>query len=164
MKYSRSTLIGIATGLLMTAVWLLFYCSLKLPLTGSLNFILIAIFILGTVASIIAFSRTNSVKSFKNYFQEGFKTFAAATFLIALFMFIFHRMNPGILEEKVAQNIELLKAQGAHTEAEIRQNAEQLRSIFMPMMLSTTIFTYLLTGALTSLLGAGLLSQKTKTA
>ena len=100
--------------------------------------------------------------SIKNYFSEGFKAFIVVAFFMAIYVFVFYRMNPQILESKIAENNELIKLSKDKTLLEIEQNANQLRNIFMPMMITITVVMYLFMGALVSLVTGGFLHHFNK--
>jgi hypothetical protein len=98
--------------------------------------------------------------SLKAYFSEGFKAFMVIALLMAVYTFIFYKLNPQIVEKGIAENNVLIRTQGNKTDAEIHENANKLRSIFMPMMLMLNTIKFLFLGSLISLTIGGLLSQK----
>jgi hypothetical protein len=67
---------------------------------------------------------------------------------------VFYKFNPSILEGVIAKNEALILQAGDKTPAEITENSAKLRSIFMPMTISLTTVTYLLFGAITTLIGS----------
>ena len=98
----------------------------------------------------------------KNYFSEGFKAFVVVAFFMAIFVFVFYKLNPQILESKIAENNELIRQSKDKTTIEIEQNARQLRNVFMPMMITITVVMYLFMGALVSLVTGGFLHHFNK--
>jgi hypothetical protein len=54
----------------------------------------------------------------------------------------------------------LLLQEGNHTAAEIESNANQLKQIFMPVMVGIATFKYIILGALVTAVGSGFLSRK----
>jgi hypothetical protein len=64
------------------------------------------------------------------------------------------------MEKGISDNNALLYEEGNKTTHEIEENAEKLRSIFIPMMLMISTISYLILGALITLVTAGFLSQK----
>jgi hypothetical protein len=101
-------------------------------------------------------------KSFKDYFNTGFKVFVIVALLMAVFAFIFFSFNTSFREARIAENNKLILAEGNHLPQEIEENAKQLRKLFMPIMVSSAMFRYLIIGAIISLIGAGFFSQKSK--
>lgn len=152
-------------GLIIVAVMIilsvaLFY-GVKLDPSGRSQFAVLGVYVLGIAWTLIDFKRTSATdKSFKEYFATGFKAFIVITLLMVIYTFIFYKLNLQIREEGIAINNKLLLEEGNHTPAEIEKNAEQLRSIFIPMMVGINMFKYLITGALVTVIGAGFLSQK----
>ena len=77
-----------------------------------------------------------------------------------IYTFVFYKMNPQILEKGIVDNNILIQKEGNRTAIEIQDNANKMRSIFMPMMLSINTIKYLFLGSLISVVSAGFLSQK----
>lgn len=152
---------GLLTGLLMAGLVLFFYYGLKYPLNGKEQYVIYSIYLAGIIWSLFAFMQAKGEnKTFKEYFSTGFKTFIVATLLMVVFTFIFFSFDTSYRESGIAENNKLLLQEGNHTPAEIESNAQQLRKIFMPMMLGITTFKYLVLGALVTAVGAGFLSQR----
>lgn len=161
MEKLTSRNIGIILGLLMVTVSLIMFYGLKWPVTGQNQFAVLLIFTIGIIASLFIFkARQPGDHTFKEYFSEGFKTFIIVAFIMVVYTFVFYKMNPQILEDTIKENNALIVKEGDHTPAEISANADKLRSIFMPMMLTINTIKYLLLGAIISAVGAGFLSQK----
>jgi hypothetical protein len=161
MRKLNATYKGLITGLLMIALSVLFFYGLKWPANGNNQFLILVVFVIGLLWSLIPFSkRAASTAGYKDFFSEGFKTFIVVTFLMAIFTFIFYKLNTQILEDGIRENDILVMKQGNHTAAEIKENADKMRSIFMPMMLTLNIIKYLLIGSFVSLLAAGFLIKR----
>ena len=86
--------------------------------------------------------------------------FVIITLLMVFFVLVFFYLNPEIRDAKFAENSKLLLAEGNHTAAEIEKNANEMKRIFIPMMLGITTFAYLFLGALITAITAGFLSSK----
>ena len=99
-------------------------------------------------------------KSFKDYFSEGFKTFVVVVLIMAVFTFIFYKMNPQILETTLADINTANAADKNKTAAEVSENGNRIRSIFIPMTVAINTVMYLVIGALVSVISGGLLAQK----
>lgn len=152
---------GLLTGLLMAGLVLFFYYALKYPFNGTEQYVIYSVYTAGIIWSLYAFmqARTEN-KTFRDYFSTGFKTFIVATLLMVVFSFIFFSFDTTYRESGIAANNKLLLLEGNHTPAEIEGHTQQLRKIFIPMMLGITMFKYLILGALITALGAGFLSQR----
>jgi len=124
--------------------------------------LVIMIYIAGIVWSLLSFRKKQSGElSFKSFFSEGFRTFIVATLIMVIYTAVFYKLNGQILAEAIKDNEAIINAQGDRTAAEIAENSEKLKSIFMPMTISITTVTYLLFGAVTSVIG-GLFLRKAK--
>ncbi len=161
MKNISSRNKGIITGLLMSAVLLLLFYGLHKPVTGNTEFIIYAVYIAGILWSLFDYKKTAPANAkFKDYFSAGFKTFIVVVLIMVLFTFIFYKFNLQLRDGPIEENNRLLLKEGNKTPAEIAANAEQLKKLFMPVMIGIATFKYLFLGALISLIGAGFLSQK----
>jgi hypothetical protein len=151
---------GLVTGLVMVALSLFFYYVLKMPVNQKEQYALFSVYIAGIIWSLYEFRQTAADKNFKSFFSTGFKTFIVATLLMVLYTFIFFKFNTDYREAGIAENNALLLQQGNHTPAEIETNANQLRQIFMPVMIGITTFKYLILGALVTAIASGFFSRK----
>lgn len=148
---------GLITGILMIGLTLLFFYGLKYPFNGKEQYLMYGIYAAGILWSLMV---PRQDKTFKEHFSTGFRTFIVVTLLMVLFTFIFFSFDTSYRESGIAENNKLLLAEGHHTPAEIESNAGQLRKIFMPVMLGTTTFKYLILGALITAAGSGFISQR----
>jgi hypothetical protein len=151
---------GFIIGVLMIATALIAYNVLKLPVNEKEQYILYAIFTIGIIWSLLSVKNDSSVNSFQEFFGIGFRTFMIATLLMVIFTIIYFKLNTSHRDFGIAENKKLLLAEGNHTPAEIDSNAEQLKNIFIPMMVGITTFKYLILGALITAVGAVFLSQQ----
>lgn len=144
---------GLITGAVMIIVSLFLFYGMKLEHDDPSQLVVIGIFIIGVIWSLVSFHRSaTGPLTFKNYFSEGFKTFIVMTLMIVLYKGFFYHFNPQILEGIIAENEKIVLKEGNYTLAEVKNNSEQLRKIFMPMTLSLTTVTYLVFGAVTSVI------------
>ena len=145
----------------MIGLSLLFYYALKQPVESPYQYMVYGIYTIGILWTLVSYHKSSKEPfRFKDYFQEGFKTFAIITLFMVVYAFIFYSVNTGIRDAKFAENNQLLLKEGNHTVAEIEANTKQMKRIFIPMMLGITTFVYLFIGALVTAVGAGFLSQK----
>lgn len=156
-----ATIKGLITGVLMILVSLFLFYGLKKAHNDQSQMAVIMIYIVGIVWSLLSFrKRYTGEQTFKAYFTEGFRTFIVATLVMVIYTAVFFKLNPQILEAVIKENEAMVNAIGDKTPAEIAENSAKLRSIFMPMTISMTTVTYLLFGAVTSVIG-GLFLRKT---
>ena len=146
---------GLITGIAMILVSLVLFYGLKRPNNDSSQMVVLFVYIAGIVWTLLSFRQRSTAagNSFKSYFSEGFRCFIVATLLMVIYTAIFYKLNPQILEAVISQNEAMVATQGNHTPAEIAENSNKLRSIFMPMTLSLTTVTYLAFGAIVSVIG-----------
>ncbi len=164
MKQTTPTQKGLLTGAVMILASLFSLYVLKAPVESYFQFVVYTIFTAGIVWSLISYSKSGTdKKSFANYFSAGFKTFVVVALLMAAFAYIYFSFHPEFRDNKIAENSRMLLAQGNHLPKEIEENAAQLKTMFMPMMLSAAIFRYLILGALVTVIAAGFLSKKNNT-
>lgn len=141
------TIKGLITAALMIIVSVLIYNG-RGSFENNLQYITYGLYVGGIAWTLVAYSRKEVLKTFKTYFSEGFKCFIVITFLMVLFTVFFLQANPGLREE-MAQNYrtELIKT-GDKTPAEIESMVIQAKEYYVTMVASTTIFSYLLIGAI----------------
>ena len=145
----------------MIAASLFSFYVLHLPVESNFQLVVYFIFLAGVVWGLVAHYKTDTEnKTFKDYFSAGFKVFVVVAFLMAIFTFIFFSFHTDFRDAKIADNNRLILAEGNHLPQEIEENARQLKKLFMPIMVSSAMFRYLIIGAVVSLVGAGFLSRK----
>lgn len=155
---------GLVTGSLMIIATLFSSEILKNPVESYFQFVVYLIYTLGILWSMFSHYKTNGrKKSFKDFFSVGFKTFIAVTLLMAGFAYIYFSLHTGFRDEKIAENSRMLTMQGDHLPKEIEENAKQLKKMFMPLMISSAVFRYLILGALITAISGGYLSKKNET-
>ncbi len=164
MKQVSPALKGLITGALMIIASVFSLFILKNPVESYFQFIVYFLFSAGIVWSLYAYSKTAvEKKSFKDYFSIGFRTFIVVSLLMAVFTYIYFSFNTEFRDTKIAENSRLLILQGDHLPNEIEENSKQLKKMFMPLMISSAVFRYLILGAIITVITAGFLSQKRKT-
>lgn len=165
MKQLKPPLIGLITGVVMIIAALVAFYGLHLPTTGKFQYVVYSVYTLGIIWTLLAFHKHSVDKiKFKDYFSEGFKMFIVVVLLMVLYTFVFVKMNPQIIAGFIEENNRQLAAQGNRTAAEIQANADNIRSLFPLTMVMGATITYLVIGALISVVGAAFLSQQKATA
>ncbi len=160
MKNISAKYIGLITGALMVLVSLMMFYQFHLPDTGTVKYICFSIYSVGIIFSLLDYKNNNEQKDFKEYFSEGFKTFVVVCLIMAIFTWIFYKMNPQIFD-KIIEEINKINAQDTNkTPQEVFENGEKIRSIQIPMNVAMNTIMYMVIGALVTLIGAGFLSQK----
>jgi hypothetical protein len=155
--------IGAITALLMIAISLFAFYGLKLPVENKLQYLVYAVFCGGILWALFGFKNFGGGdKTFKEYFSTGFKCFVVVVLLMAVYTFVFFSFNTAFRDAKIAENTKLIIEQGNHLPNEIEENNKKLRQLFMPIMVSSAVFRYLIIGAIVSVVGAGFLSAGKK--
>lgn len=161
MKQLKAQHIGLITGGLMIVASLVSFYLLKLPVESNFQLMVYLIFSAGIVWSLLnSFTYDADKKSFKDYFAVGFKTFVIVALLMAVFTYVFFSIHTDFRDAKIAENNKLILAEGNHLPQEIEENSKQLKKLFLPIMVSSAVFRYLIVGALVSAVSAGFLSNK----
>ncbi len=161
MKYINATYKGVISSIVLILVSTVLFYGFHFPENGKSQYVVLILFIASVFWTLVSYKLSGySNNSFKDYFAEAFKAFVVITLFMAVFSFVFYRMNPQILNDAIIENNNLILKEGNRTIAEIEENSNKLRSIFMPMMISITIIKFLFLGSLVSMVGAGFLIQK----
>jgi hypothetical protein len=82
---------------------------------------------------------------------------------MAVFTYIFFSFNTAFRDDKIAENSRLLVLEGNHLPKEIEENTRQLKKLFMPIMISSAMFRYLIIGAIVTAITGGYLSTRKMT-
>ena len=161
MKNLSAKYIGLITSAAMIVASLVLFYIFHFPENGKNQYFIFALYAAGILWSLLSLNKIdNGNKSFKDYFSEGFKVFVVVTLLMAVFTFIFYKMNPQILENSLVEINKFNAKDVNKTPAEVTANAAKLRGIFIPMMIATTTVKNLFLGALITVIAGGFLSQK----
>ena len=164
MKQPTPTQKGLITGALMIIASLFSYYILKNPVESYFQFIIYFLYTVGIVWTLIAHSKKNgNTISFKDYFSIGFKSFIVVTLLMAGFAYIYFSFHTEFRDSKIAENNQMLLLQGDHLPKEIEENANQLKKMFLPLMISSAVFRYLILGAIITAISGGYLSKNYNT-
>lgn len=160
MTHLSATKKGIFISVILIITSIICFYLFDLPDNGKSQYLILCLYITGILWVMISYHLRTDYAGLKEYFSEAFKAFIVVTLMMTLYTYFFQKLNPQILENGINENNVLLKKQGNKTPAEINENAEKLRSIFMPMMLMLNTLKYLILGALVSVVTGGFLSQK----
>ncbi len=162
MKNLSATNKGLVTGIVMILISIGIYFY-KGNFENKLQYITYFTYIAGILWTLKTYKQSgDEIKTFKNYFTQGFKCFIVITFMMVVFTWIFLKSNPALKEEMAnAYRLELLKS-GNKTTQEIDTMVMNAKQYFTTMLTSMAIFGYLLIGALVTVIAAAFLSQQKK--
>jgi len=163
MNQLNATYKGVITAALMILASLISFYFLKNPVESNFQYVIYLLFTLGILWSVFGVNNPdNKVMTFKDFFSTGFKTFVVIALFMAIFTFIFFTFHTEFRDDKIAENTKLIIQEGNHLPNEIAENAKQLKKMFMPIMISSAVFRYLILGAIISAVSSAFLSQKIK--
>ena len=161
MKNISARNLGLITGGLMIAATLVMYYLLKMPEAGTSKYVCYGIYSTGILLSLFNYyGKENVEKNTKSFFSEGFKTFVVVVFLMAVFGFIFYKLNPQIFEARLADINAINSKDPNKTAAEVVENSNRLKNIFIPMTVAINTVLYLIIGTLISFIAAAFLANK----
>lgn len=158
----NSTYKGLITGLLMIALSLcLFYA--KVPAESQWQFSVYLIYIAGITWSIYSFSNKGEKSDgFGNLFLQGFRCFIVVTLLMVIFTYLFNKMHPEFVNQMLDAYRTDLQKGGNKTPAEIDAELVKMKNYYLPMLVSTAVFGYLIIGAVISAVVAFLFMNRNK--
>jgi len=96
---------------------------------------------------------------FGELFSYGFKATAVCTLVLIGFQWLFYTIFPEYREQLLDITREEMVRQGV-PEAQMGPTLDRMREYFWPMTIGGALFSTLLTGALGSLIGAGLAKRR----
>ena len=91
-----------------------------------------------------------------SYFPYGFKATAIATLVVIAFQVIFFFIFPEYKEKIIDISREQMLKQGNVPEAQVEQALEMVRKFFWVGLIGGSLFFNLVSGAIASLIGAGI--------
>jgi len=150
---------GLITGLLIVILSAVVYLK-----TGNFdNSILLAayfIYAAGIIWSLYSFYRSEQEqKSFKNYFQEGFKCYIVVTFIMVIVTFLFLKFNVSLQNEMIEFQRQQLRLNANYSEPDIEEKLATYKKFILPGYTMSTILSYLGVGTLVTAITAFFLSQ-----
>ena len=162
MQKISATQKGMLTGLAMIVMSFIIYFS-KGNFDNNLQYITYSIYVLGIVWTLINFSKQdNHQHKFGGYFLQGFKCFIVVTLLMVVFTACFLYLHPEMKQQMQILYKADLEKQGNSTPAEIEEKIKLAGKSFLPVMLMSAIFGYLVIGAMVTAIGAAFLNSKNK--
>ncbi len=151
---------GFITAILMIAVSLGIYFG-KGNFNNNWQYLTYILYVSGILWTLISYKKQQQQPlKFKEYFAQGFKCFIVVTFLMVIFTWVFLWFNPGMKEEMATLMKKEMLDSKSLTPAEIEEKISNAKRMFVPALLMSAIFGYLVIGALFTSIAAAFLSQK----
>lgn len=155
MKKISPALIGLITGIVMSAVVLIFI-EAKLPGNSIFQFAVYAIYGLGVISAILLYSKsTGNNASFVELFGQGFRCFIIVTLLLTAFTAIYSWTHPELADNQATLYREYLVEKKQNLPAEIDKMVEQGKKQYTTGLIYSSIIRYLFTGAAFAAAAAG---------
>lgn len=145
---------GFITGMVTVVFYLVIYLA-GATFKPGMQYVPFIPFFVGVVINNIAFSKANGgAVTFGNVFTSGFKASALITLLIILWVVISIYLFPD-MKEKALEVARKKMAEDPHMTDEIMvKNMLWVKNGYTTMLVSSTVFTELIAGAIFSLIGA----------
>lgn len=152
---------GIITAILMMTVSLITYYSL--PAESPLHYLVFGIYAAGIVWTLITYKNSPVYSGkFGESFNNGFKCFIVATFLMVLYTFTFNKMHPEFAENSARLYKEQQQNQkdNSKTPVEIEQETARYKKGYAMAVVYGSIFGYLIIGAAVTAAASALLTRR----
>ncbi len=163
MKNLTAAKKGLLIGVIMiVASFLIFY--IKGNFENNLQYIVYFLYVGGIVWTLFEYKKnTDALPSFKVLFTQGFKYFIVVTLLMVLFTIVFILLHPELKDGMVALMQKDLASSKDLVQSDIDTRIAAAKKMFLPAYIMGAVFSYLVIGALVSVIGAGFLSSKNNT-
>jgi len=162
MKWKLSPGIkGLITGLGMIGI-ALWIDSGKKAISPAFQFLVYIIYAAGIFWTLYSYSfNEQRSANFSTLFNKGFRCFIVVAFVMVVFTIIFLKMHPEFAIQEAAATKDYYIKQGGKTPAEIEEIVATAKKRYPVIVISLSIFRYLLIGAgITALLSAILSRRK----
>ncbi|MBM3413641.1 MAG: DUF4199 family protein [Bacteroidetes bacterium] len=146
---------SILTALLMMAIsWLGLLNYLEDPTITQL----IIYGFYGLSTGFLLFFNRKGLQPFSDFFQIGFKHSIVVTLLMTLFSYVFIQLHPDLIEASAMQFSSALQQTNSRTPTEIEREVKLYTEGYPTMLVSRTIFGYLIVGSLVTAISSFLLT------
>lgn len=154
---------GGITGVLMIIATLIIYQVNPLQQSALPYFIIYGLYVAGIVWTLLTYAQSNTYTGkFGDAFSEGFKCFIIVTLIIVIFSGINAQLHPELKEQYLdLYRQELTKTKGK-LPSEIDTMVDNAKKGYLTGIIYSSIFGYLVFGALTTLIGSVVLIQLKK--
>jgi hypothetical protein len=151
---------GTITSVLMIAVILLSFHQIIPDKLSPENFVYI-LYGAGIAWALIAYqNQPDFTGKFKDNFAQGFKTFMVITLIMSVFTFVFNYQHPEFAKESAQKFKTEMIQENKKTPAEIETATAEFEKQFSVMILSGSIFGYLIFGAVVTLVTSLFLTRR----
>ena len=159
-KITTTTTKGVVIGLILFVLNLAIYFA-NIDINGPIKWIGYIIFIGGIIWSIYSYGKQiNYNATFGNYFAHGFKVSALVTAITIIALIILITVFPDFKEKGVEATRKAMQQNKDLTQEQVSQYVEGFSKFFMVIIIGGTLLVYLITGALSSLVGAAITKKE----
>ncbi|MFD2921792.1 DUF4199 family protein [Terrimonas rubra] len=149
---------GGITGVLMIIATLIIYQQ-KVPANSPLPYIIYFLYAAGIAWTLMTFAASEQYTGrFGDTFSQGFRCFIIVTLVMVIFTGVFNQLHPEFAEQSAAAYKEALIKEKNKTPAEIDTMVASAKKGYLTAVVSSSIFGYLITGAIFTTIGTGLLT------
>ena len=150
LKNLTATTKGLISGALMIALSLIFHYS-GMPFDSPAQYLIYVVYAGGIVWTVYEFSKSEeNTNKFGALFLQAFKCFIVITLLMVVFTYVFNKMHSEFKDDMVkAYTVEMTK-KGNTTPDEMAKNIDRAKDYYLTMLISGSIFGYLLMGGVMS--------------
>jgi len=146
---------GLFTGIAMIIYYLAMY-YFKLYSYRGMEYVAYIIYAAGIIWTLIDHSKmAQFTGKFQELFAQGFRCFIIVTLIMVAFTALFTKMHPEMAEERAILYKEYLIKEKNRQPAEIERDVASFKKHYTTQQVSTSIFGYLIIGAIFTLAGAG---------
>lgn len=148
---AHPVLIGtISSGLMIAALLAGYYQTIENAATAQL--LAYGFYTAAVVATLLVHG--SPAKGFGGNFSTGFRCFIVITLVMVLFTYLFNALHPETAQQAAVQLKESLQKANNRTPDEIERDVNLFREGFATMVVSRSIFGYLMYGAITTAVGS----------
>lgn len=155
---------GLITGLFMLLLTLLFYYGRFVSINVQ-YFVIYTVYATGILWTLITYSKTPEYTgTFGELFGQGFRCFIIVILIMVAFTWIFSAIHPEFVKTDTAIYERYLKETKIKdkTPGEIMEMVESYKKHYTTSLIYTAILGYLISGAIFTAVGAGLLLMRRK--
>ncbi|MEO8403646.1 MAG: DUF4199 family protein [Chitinophagaceae bacterium] len=155
MKKSSPMIKGVLTGIVMTALVLIFV-AYNLPADSGLQFVVFAVYAAGIVWTLLSFSKSAGYTGkFVDLFGQGFRCFIIVTLILTVFTGVYSMMHPELAEDQAKSYREYLVSKKDKTPREVDDMVADGKKHYTTGLIYSSVIRYLFIGAAFTAASAG---------
>jgi hypothetical protein len=153
MKKFSPLLKGLITGIAMLIFSLISVYAM--PANSSIGYLMYILYAGGILWTLIDFSRSPQFTGkFQELFGRGFRCFIIVTLVMVIYTGAFSMTHPQMAQEYAVRYKEEMLKQKSKPPAVIEKDVQTIKKQFTTRLVSTSIFGYLISGAIFTVAGA----------